>query len=173
MTTPFITIPEKTEVINHPKKGKNVALILLWIIGISIGFIFLVSIISYAVYASNLDPSDGVIDATPQCSDLISGLPDISDDPFCPGQGNTKYNSDINVIMGPTVVGYQSVCKEFCSGDYDTETDICSNDTQTNIDLVNNCLAAMRPVDCIGQALPLAISDGTTYYGNRASITRC
>ena len=153
-------------------EGENVPLLALWILGIAIAIIILLGIVGFTIYSFN-EANNGTINGTPYCSSLTAGLPDISNQLCCQDQGNVKYNLDIKVDMSPAVISYQSVCKQFCAGTYDLETDVCSNDTPSDIALVNACLAQMKPRNCIGQAMPLAISNGTIYYGLRADINGC
>lgn len=150
----------------------NPALILLWVIVAVLLVLSIGSLIAYSLYLYTNSGPD-IVNPTPQCSDLISQLPNITDQGCCEGQGNIKYNAQLLLDMAPEPTNYQTVCRQFCSGYYNENTDTCTGDTQYNTRLVSNCVNAMKPVNCIGPALPLALSGSTVYYGNKANLNGC
>lgn len=159
----------------HPADSKNPGTTFIFIIIIAliiIGIVFL--LINIAGGGSNA----GNVQFPPSqsCDSKTSGLTDISRTTSCPGT-TQKYMGDLNMLVGPAPVPYQTVCKEFCPGvgNYNTTNDTCSSiiSGTTAQDQFDTCIAKLKPVDCVGPANPVAISDGLLYYGQKRSLTAC
>lgn len=157
----------------YPADTKNsgttfifIVIILIIIIGI------IVLLINVSGGGSNnvpFTPSQG-------CDTRTSGLPDITQSNPCPGT-TQKYMADLNMLVGPAPVPYQTVCKQFCpgNGNYNTQNDTCSSIVSgtTAQSQFDTCVTRLKPVDCVGTARPVAISSGLLYYGQQRSLTSC
>lgn len=153
----------------------NTALTVILFIAVLVGIALIVVLsINLTTTTISLEGSGSVISSKTLCSQLTSGLLNVSNDPFCTGRGNAKYDSELQLIITPSEVWYQSVCSQFCpSGEYDFSNDTCNDDDPEIANRVKRCVTALKPVDCVGQAKPVAISNGTLYYGSVASLETC
>jgi hypothetical protein len=150
------------------------AIVLLWAIIVIIAILVIVSAVIFTVVLIIRQSDPTILDSTSYCKDLTQGLPDISNQAFCTGRGNVKYNRDLLVDSSPAAIGYQQVCSQFCSvGYYDKSTDTCKSDNDVEIERTSNCVTATRPDNCYGPAKPISISNGTPYYAYQADIVGC
>lgn len=170
-TEKVISTPESTSKV---EAGSFFSLTLVWVIIMIIAVLFLISATVYVIIVVVQSSGTGILNDNTYCSDLTSGLKDISNVAFCADEGLIKYDPDLLVNSGPAQVGYQQVCRQFCpSGQYDTTTDTCSDTDPVTQQRVTNCVNATKPVNCIGQAKAIAISNGTPYYAQEANLIGC
>lgn len=156
------------------QRSMNIGLVTLWVIVLIVTLCVIIFVIWYSLTIWNISVEKNVINLDSYCTALTSGLTDYSTLGLCPNSGLTKYNSTLFGLMTPAVIPYQTVCMTYCStGLYDRTTDICTSTDQNQVQTTANCVAATKPVDCIGSAKPVGISNGTLYYLNQAQFTSC
>jgi hypothetical protein len=157
-----------------PDTGPNVALVTLWVIVILIAIGIIIFVLWYSLTIWNMTAEKNVINLDSYCTSLTSDLTDYSTLDLCPNMGLVKYNTTLVGLMSPAVIPYQQVCMTYCStGLYDRTTDTCTSSDQNQVQRTANCVTATKPVDCIGSAKPVGISNGTLYYLNQAQLTSC
>jgi hypothetical protein len=139
--------------------------------GTTIIFIIIILAIIIAIVAMLLSISNNTPAVPPsKACDSATPSTDITNTTVCPGS-ITKYMPDLNMLAGPTAVPYQTVCRSFCpGGHYNTENDTCPGlTTGTAQAQFNTCISQLKPVQCIGPANPVAVSNGILYYGQSKS----
>ena len=141
-----------------------------------VALVVLILFISYIVFINASDDGAHNVNLIPSCSE-ISNLPDISNQPFCQGtetineQGltiGTKFIEQLQLEVSPFPNNYLTVCSQLCIGDVVKENCI-TNSTDSLLEY-NDCIRALKPINCIGAANPVAISNGIKYYGLKASM---
>ena len=75
------------------------------------------------------------------------------------------------MTVSPNPTYYLDVCKNFCVNGYNSQTKSCVDDVGLND--FKNCINASQPNDCIGSAMPVAISGNTFYYPYQATDVNC
>ncbi len=150
-------------------------LIVLWVT-VAVAGVVVILLLTYTIVVETTDISGGggTVDSKPGCDELTSGLPDISAQKCCAGQGITKYNYDLAMDVSPAPVAYQTICRQYCpEGLYDMTNDTCLSDDSNIQSQVSKCLTAIKPTNCTGLAKPVGTSYGTLYYGLRANLNGC
>lgn len=156
------------------EKPINIALVTLWVIVILIAVGVIIFVLWYSLNIWNMSADKDIIDLESYCTSLTSNLTDYSTLGLCPNMGTVKYDSTLLGLISPAVIPYQTVCMTYCStGLYDRTTDTCTSSDQNQVQRTTNCVNATKPVDCIGSAKPVGISNGTLYYLNQAQFTSC
>ena len=126
--------------------------------------IFFIVLIFIGVFVVLSRKSSGTNSITP-CSQDLTGLQDISQLPTCSNLGTLKYDRDIlsGMTLAPFSTYYLNVCIPYCTNFSYSQNTCTSNDTN-----FNTCVGLISPVNCQGNAKPLAISNGIAYYGYQA-----
>jgi len=157
--------------------GANIGLTLLWIIGIIAIILAILALIYFSYRNTNSTNNVGPGFESPPCSESLSNLPDITDAPCCffnRANSTLKYNRNFDLTLAPFPTYYLDVCIGFCpNGDFNYDTKQCVTTNPTALNKYNNCVNLLKPLNCQGQALPIAVSDGIAYYGFEAGNGNC
>lgn len=152
----------------------NGALFGIWVI--VIGSIITVIILSIlAMIRWNTENVVIVDSSQSKCAPAFDTLPDVFNLECCVVGGNltpNKYFAPLDLVVSPQAVPYAQACAGFCTdGVSTTDPSQCRNGIGQQAYTV--CLNELRPVDCLGIAMPIAKSRLTYYYGFSASNQGC
>jgi hypothetical protein len=143
----------------------NIAVILLVIIAV---IVVVGTVVLVLYYIQRPQPNNNPV-VTPSCEQAAgSGLPDLHNQPCCVVNGQrtlTRVYALLDMLLAPYPTSYIDVCLTYCST-YNPNTQTC---TAGNVDGFNKCVAALKPRQCNGAAMPVATDGPTRYYGFRAA----
>jgi len=78
------------------------------------------------------------------------------------------------MILAPFSTYFMDVCVGFCpDGAFNPSTQTCNTTDQTALNNFNNCVNLLKPKQCQGSAMPIAVSGSTYYYGFEAGNKDC
>jgi hypothetical protein len=154
---------------------ENVGFIILIIIGI----IIFVAILGLLIYNNSstviIGTSTGLANSD-HCTPNLSTLPDLSSDLCCVIFGeltSNKYLSSLNLVVSLEPSPYLDVCAGFCTEGYSSSLGTCIGDIASDIGQFNQCVSAIKPVNCSDESNPVASSNGQYMYGNTATLVLC
>lgn len=107
------------------------------------------------------------------CSDLTNGLLNVTgSDCFVNSQNKCSLTRWTNQILGGTFLyttptNYTVVCNPLCVGYLDTDWNCCTDNDPACVAMkasYDNCVNTIKPNQCNGEAMPVAIDGNILYY---------
>lgn len=151
------------------------SVVILWIV---LGLVLVATIVTSVVLfrgSRTTGGAGGQTGLSPTCSESASNLKDVSHNACCSINGynsNLKYDPETNLVLAPFQSPYISVCSGFCDGSVNTQG-ICSSTSPQSVQSFNECVSILKPQQCRGQSVPIAIDGSTLYYGYLATNSTC
>lgn len=134
---------------------------------IGIGIVVIIGLVILIIgiaTRTNDDPNpSGPIGPKNSCYVPQSKLPEISDNLCCVvGQRTTGWRRYGDNITSPTPTPALLACGSFCNY---IDGASCSKDTPADkIEKFNQCMSSIQPINCKGQAYPVARVGSSNYY---------
>jgi hypothetical protein len=142
----------------------NLPLALLWLILLFL-VIFLVVLFFLSVYSYLNNPSVISPSGVTTCNVPFDQLQSVAAYNCCTiGSVTTasRYIPELDMVVNPVEIDYQTVCSQFCTEGIDLVNGICHN--RTGQQKYEKCITLSKPPNtCSKYSLPVAVL-GTTYY---------
>lgn len=109
-----------------------------------------------------------------KCTPSLDTLTDVSTYQCCVQGGLTtssRYVPDLDMVLDTSPIYYVNVCQGYCLNGFANGN--CINPTFGEEELFNECLNKLRPVDCIGSAMPVGSLGITYYYAQSVTDADC
>lgn len=112
------------------------------------------------------------------CSGVTKSLINVSNTPcYYNSQGFCSLNKYTDQILGGTFLyttptNYTVVCNPLCVGYLNNNWECCTDNNpecQSMVDSYNNCVNTLKPNQCNGEAMPVAVDGDILYYAGQVS----
>lgn len=165
------------ETINSQQINNTINFGIIFLIAVAI-IIFIVLLI-VLIYNNTTNVTAGTttgIKISNHCTPAPDTLPDLSFLNCCENFGtltSNKYLQSLNMTVSLTPVPYLQACSSFCSQGFDSNTQSCIGNINSDTNQFNACVIASKPVNCTDIANPVAISNGQYMYPSSPGQLLC
>jgi len=141
---------------------------------ISLALLFMLAIGYFSLRNYIKDFTGGIFTSARTCTNTPSNLINVKNFQCCyVGSDVTpfRYVEELDVVVGPQATYYPDACSSFCLGGiYNLDKMTCASG---NSDKFSECVKLTKPINCIGSAMPVAVSGITQFYVSSATSAAC